>query len=176
MEEIWKDIQGYEGLYQVSNYGNVKSLAREINRGNLPNRFQKEKLLKKCAGSNGYYVINLFKNKKSKTFTVHSLVALSFIGERTDIDINHIDGNKLNNTLSNLEYVSRRENTCHGKSRKYKIAGISFRKMNNKWRATPRLNGKLYELGQFDSIDEAEKMVLNFYNLHSITNKYNVTI
>jgi hypothetical protein len=176
MEEIWKDIQGYKGLYQVSNYGNVKSLAREIDRGNLPNRFQKEKLLKKCAGSNGYYVINLFKNKKSKTFTIHSLVALAFIGERTDIDINHIDSNKLNNVFSNLEYVSRRENTCHGKSRKHKIPGLSFRKRTNKWCATPRLNGKIYELGYFNNIDEAEKIILNFYNSHSIVNKYYVIV
>jgi hypothetical protein len=93
MEEIWKDIVGYEGIYQVSNLGEVKSLSRIVDRGLLPNRFQKERILKKSINAQGYYVVNLTKKSKQKVHTVHSLVAMCFIGERNGLDTNHMDWN-----------------------------------------------------------------------------------
>jgi hypothetical protein len=172
MEEIWKDIIGYEGKYQVSNKGEVKSLSRIVDRGNLPNRIQKERTMKKSVNIAGYYVVNLTKDAKQKVHTVHSLVALCFIGDREGKDTNHIDSNKLNNCLHNLEYVSRRENTCHGKSRKHSFPGISFITKTKKWRANPVFNGVVKELGRFEKQEEAIKQVMDFYKQHNISNKY----
>lgn len=172
MEEIWKDIVGYEGIYQVSNLGEVKSLSRIVDRGLLPNRFQKERILKKSINAQCYYVVNLTKQSKQKVHTVHSLVAMCFIGERKGLDTNHIDSNKLNNCLNNLEYVSRRENTCHGKSRKHDFPGISFRYKTQKWAANPVFNGHVNDLGSFSKKDDAISCVMNFYKQHNIVNKY----
>ena len=104
--EVWKDIPGYEGDYQVSNQGRVKSFKRyggEI-----------ERILRPLDRGHGYLHVNLHCNKKRKGVTIHSLVMLAFTGERPDgMDINHIDGVKTNNHLDNLEYCTRAENTQH---------------------------------------------------------------
>lgn len=110
MEEIWKDIQGYEGLYQVSDLGNVKSL-------NWHNSHS-EKLLSPCFyGSEPkyhYYRVGLWKNKKYKLFLVHRLVADAFVPNPDNKpQVNHIDGVKTNNNASNLEWVTRSENQQH---------------------------------------------------------------
>ena len=111
MQEIWKDIEGYEGLYQVSNIGNVKSLsfgARNIHKSNV------QKLLKLSPTNCGYYKVQLYKNGKAKMMYVHRLVATAFIpNPERKPQINHIDGNKANNTSSNLEWVSCSENQRH---------------------------------------------------------------
>lgn len=96
MDEIWKDIKGYEGLYQVSNLGRVKSL------GNLQNK--KEKLLKTNI-CNGYYAVYLYKNSKKKICLCHRLVAEAFIPNPKNLPfVNHKDDNKLNNRMDNLEW------------------------------------------------------------------------
>jgi hypothetical protein len=172
METIWKDIVGYEGLYQVSNKGDIKSLSRIVDRGILPSRIQKEKILKKTINTKGYCVVNLTKDKKQNVHSVHSLVALSFIGDRKGLDTNHMDGNKQNNCLDNLEYVSRRENTCHGKSRKHTFPGIAYRIRTKKWVATPVLNGRIHELGYYNDKEQAISRVMDFYKENNIVNKY----
>lgn len=172
MENVWKDIVGYEGIYQVSNEGEVKSLYRIVDRGLLPNRIQKERILKKSINAQGYYVVNLTKEGKQKVHTVHSLVAMCFIGDRAGLDTNHIDSNRLNNCIDNLEYVSRRENTCHGKSRKHDFPGITFRVKTKKWTANPVLNGRINELGSFNDKGDAILCVKDFYKQHNILNKY----
>lgn len=103
MKEIWKDIKNYEGLYQVSNLGNVKSLHRY------------EKLLKPYINEhNGYVYVILYKNKKNKCCRVHRLVAQTFISNYENKPyVNHIDGNKQNNCVSNLEWCTAKENTQH---------------------------------------------------------------
>lgn len=110
--EIFRDIKGYEGLYQVSNKGIVKSLDRVVyNNGGYDLR--KGKLLK-LDENRGYLQVHLCKNGKSKTFKVHQLVAYSFpeiCGEYfTGCEINHIDGVKTNNTVENLEVCTKSEN------------------------------------------------------------------
>ena len=102
MPEIWKDIIGYEGLYQVSNYVRIKSLYT-----NPP------KTMKQVKSSTGYYHIQLYKNKRPETVAIHAIVARTFLGESNGNEINHIDGIKANNNLSNLEYVTRSENQLH---------------------------------------------------------------
>lgn len=118
MGEIYRDIQGYEGHYQISNLGNIKSLKRLIKRCNSnKSYFIKERILKQSI-SNGYYAITLNKNNKQKRFCIHRLVALAFLeNPKNKEEVNHKDGNKLNNCVDNLEWCTKSENTLHA----YKI-------------------------------------------------------
>lgn len=105
MKEIWKDVEGYEGLYQVSNFGKVKSLNY--------NHTGKEKLLSQTLQA-GYFHTIFFKNGKSKTPSIHRLVAVAFIPNPQNLPcVNHIDGNKFNNCVDNLEWCTVKENTYH---------------------------------------------------------------
>ena len=108
--ELWKDIPDYEGIYQISNLGNVKRLPIILH-----NRFYKEKLLTICHNSGtGYDFVCLRKNDRDKNFSVHRLVAQAFIPNPHNYsDVNHIDGNKQNNSVENLEWCTRSENIQH---------------------------------------------------------------
>lgn len=118
MEENWKDIEGYEGLYQVSNLGRVK-------------RVTTGRVLKGCKDKDGYLRVDLCKNGKHKTHKIHRIVAQAFIpNPEHKPEVNHIDENKTNNMVSNLEWSTRKENcnhgTCHERSsRKQSIPIIS---------------------------------------------------
>lgn len=113
-KEQWKDIAGYEGLYQVSNLGNIKSLARyKKNRGVMQE--VKEKILKQTPDMVGYVKVHLSKEGKSKCFCVHKLVALAFVPNvENKPHINHIDENKSNNRADNLEWCTATENNNYG--------------------------------------------------------------
>lgn len=109
-KEIWKAIPGYES-YEISNMGNVKSIDRVSSNG----RKLKGKMRAQAKGTDGYLLVALCKDGKTKSFSVHKLVMLAFIGKPPQgYEVNHIDENKLNNQLSNLEYVTRLENCNHG--------------------------------------------------------------
>lgn len=103
--ETWKDVKGFEGKYQISSLGRVKSLSNN----------KKEKILKNGINTTGYLIICLCNNPYYKTFLVHRLMMIAF--EKPNIlnksDVNHIDGNKLNNRLDNLEWNTRQENIIH---------------------------------------------------------------
>lgn len=118
MEEVWKDVKGYEGYYQVSNLGNIKSLERIIeNSGTRTGYYKiKERILKprENKSRNGYYELSLRKDGKEKRFKVHRLVACAFIeNPYNKPEVNHIDGNKSNNYASNLEWTTSKENKEH---------------------------------------------------------------
>jgi len=147
-EEIWKDVIGYEGLYQVSSLGRVKSFSRG-----------KEKILRSDK-RNEYYSVVLSKNSIKKHKTNHQLVAESFIDKdyrSKNLVVNHKNFNKLDNRLENLEVVSIRENSNrkHIKSSS-KYTGVTKSKYKG-WISTIVLNGKNMYLGSFDSEKEASE-------------------
>ena len=111
MDEIWKDIEGYEGLYQVSNLGRIKSVKRT-----KPNGYQiKVRFLKPSIDKDGYSRVVLSRDGESTTYQVHRLVAFAFVRkEHQKPEVNHIDENKSNNEDSNLEWCTRKENINHG--------------------------------------------------------------
>ena len=111
MKESWKDIKGYEGLYQISNLGRVRS----VDRLDSANHRLKGRIKSTSIRPNGYENVILCKNSKSKGYSVHRLVAQAFIpNPENKPQINHIDENKANNKVSNLEWVTRKENINHG--------------------------------------------------------------
>lgn len=117
MQEIWKDIKNYEGLYQVSNLGNVRSLNRIRKNGKKENQFylHKGKTLKPAVQSVGYKFVVLCKNGKSKGYRVHRLVAETFIENPNNYNcINHKDENRLNNCVDNLEWCTIAYNNTYG--------------------------------------------------------------
>ena len=108
MEEIYKDIEGYEGLYEISNLGNVKSL---VNHKGV----EREKILKPLKNRNGYKGVHLYKNKTSKTYDVHRLVANAFLPNPHNLPcVNHKDECRTNNNVENLEWCSYKYNTNFG--------------------------------------------------------------
>lgn len=112
MQEIWKDIPGYEGLYQVSNFGKVRN---------------SHKLILKYWKSWGYNYISLCKNNKSKKYRTHRLIAKAFIPNPKKYPyVNHIDGNKSNNNVTNLEWCTSQQNTIHA----YKTGLMKTKKIN----------------------------------------------
>ena len=128
MEEIWKDIEGYEGLYQVSNYGNIKSLSKVVKNAYGVHRTE-DKILKPQTKKDGYLQIQLSKNGKQKHYKVHRLVALTYIANPNNYPcVNHKDENKSNNHVSNLEWCTYEYNTNYGTRNK---------------RASEKLKGKM---------------------------------
>ena len=116
MTEIWKDIQGYEGFYQISNLGNVKSLERVVDKGNGILQHRKERIMNKRESVDGYYIAKLNVNKKSTSIAIHILVARHFIDNPNNYpEVNHKDCNRKNNQVDNLEWCTHQQNVEHSK-------------------------------------------------------------
>jgi hypothetical protein len=164
VEEIWKDIPGYEGMYQVSNLGNVKSLSRKLIKGkNI--FFSKEIILKLTISIWGYLRISLSKELITKKFTVHQLVAMAFLNHKPcghKLVVDHINDDKLDNRLENLQIITNRENCfkTQGKgTSNYK--GVSWDKRAKRWQARIYFNGKNKNLGTFKTELEASNIYQN---------------
>lgn len=113
MSETWKDITEYEGVYQISNLGRVKSLSRYKN-GIHGKHMTKEKILKRLINKGGYSYIVLNYKKNRKHMLVHRLVVCEFLENKFNKKyVNHKDGNKINNDIKNLEWVTASENSSH---------------------------------------------------------------
>jgi hypothetical protein len=118
--EIWKEIEGYEGLYKVSNKGNVKGVKRNKN-------------LKMLKDSCGYSKVNLCKDGKLRSFLVHRLVALAFLENTNNLpQINHIDEDKNNNKVDNLEWCTCEYNITYGTRSKRMVSHINYKNSKEK--------------------------------------------
>lgn len=161
MEEIWKDIKGYEGSYQVSNLGRVKSLTRFIKRETEPCSFYtiKERIMKLKENNRGYLTVMLSSHCKSKGFSVHRLVAEAFLENPSKLPfVNHKDENKLNNHVDNLEWCDNYYNFNYSnvKQRAREKQGKPIEQFD--------LNGNFIKV--FNSIGEAVELLgLNRSNL-----------
>lgn len=114
MNEIWKDIKGFEGLYQVSNYGRVKSLARRVPHIKRT-RLLSERILKHQLREDGYLQLNLSTKGKVIKPLIHRLVAEAFIPNPNNLpQVNHKDENKTNNNVDNLEWCTQQYNSTYG--------------------------------------------------------------
>ncbi len=150
----WKDVVGFEGIYQVSNTGLVKSMNRWTGYYT-----RTEKMLKQRT-SNGYKCVSLTKNSKTINRTVHSLVARAFLGERPkNLVIDHEDENKLNNNSYNLKYISNRANVAG----KITTKRGAYKQKNGKWRSQIKINKKTKLIGYFSTADEAYQAYFNKY-------------
>ncbi len=154
MIEVWKSIPDYEGIYEVSSLGRVKSLSRTILRkGKYPFK-SKEKILKQRIDKYGYCRLNL-SNSIQKTVHVHKIVAMTFLNHKPcglDLVIDHKNDIKTDNRVENLQIVTQRENafkTQGNYSSKYK--GVGFDNSRNKWYSRIYVDGKTKHLGRFES-------------------------
>jgi len=108
----WKDIAGWEGLYQVSNFGAIKSLAKEWKGGQGCKGSHPDMIMKLSPNTRGYPSICLCSGNNKRTYKVHRLVLEAFVG-KSDLQVNHKNGNKFDNRLENLEYCTGSENIQH---------------------------------------------------------------
>lgn len=152
MIEIWKTIDGF-GDYEISSFGNIKSIKRKViySDGRIFN--YKEKFLKPQLISNGYLIVMLRCDGKTFTKYVHQLVAMAFLNHKPcgyEIVVDHIDNNRLNNNYNNLQLTSQRKNTIKDTSRGVSdYVGVSWCSETSKWRASIYYNGKKRQLGRF---------------------------
>ena len=149
INECWRSIDGYMN-YQVSNVGRV----RNVSTG---------KILKQVFDKDGYYFLNLYKDGVAKNHRVHKLVAHEFIPQpdtNTQLVVDHIDRNKLNNQITNLRWVTQQQNNMNstiraGTSSQYK--GVAYHKTKSKWYAYIRFDRKLLHLGHFANEEDAAR-------------------
>lgn len=128
MKEIWRDIKGFEGFYQISNLGRVKSLG-----GWCGTAKRKERIRSTSLTHDGYVKVRLIHQGKDKTMRVHRLVAEAFIPNPEHKDtVNHIDGNKQSNIVSNLEWVNRTEQMIHAYDLGLKVSRVGSSNTNAK--------------------------------------------
>jgi hypothetical protein len=172
-EEIWKDIPNYEGNYQASSLGNIKSVERKSWNGFSWIR-QPEKNLKAGKNHSGYFTINLCKNGKRKMFTVHQLVAMAFLNHKPcgyKIVVDHINGINTDNRVENLQLLSNRDNVLKGNKNRIltsKYPGVCFNKTEKKFKASICVkNNKQVHLGYFKIEEDAYECYLKALELKS---------
>ena len=152
-KEIWKDIPGYEGSYQASTLGRIKSLS-----------LRKEKILKQSIRKK-YLCVTLSLNAKLRCINVHQLIMLTFynhVYKDNNLVTDHIDSNPMNNKLNNLRLVTNRENCSREKTFRSGLpVGVgtlwSRGKLRNKFRANITINYKRVHLGNFNTVEEASE-------------------
>lgn len=161
-KEIYVDVIGYEGFYEISNFGTIRK--------------KTTKRVRKPKEKDGYIYYTLCKNKVNRFVSLHRILFFSFNRNADQsLIVNHIDHNKKNNTLSNLELVSIRENVTHGKLRKNKTSkhiGVYYSQRDKVWRAQISYQTKTKTLGTFKTENEAHEAYQRFIKENNITNKY----
>jgi hypothetical protein len=166
-EETWLPVIGYEGIYEISDFGRVKTLI---------GRYKNVTFLKRCHPKSGYLSVTLVKNKERKAYLIQYLVVDAFIGKRlSGLLVNHKDSNRENNRLDNLELVNSRENVSHGALRinkTSKFTGVYFEKGKDRWIAEISFKGKSIKIGRFKKEEDARDAYINFLNENGLINKY----
>jgi len=155
--EVWKDIPEFEGIYQVSNLGNVKSI-RNNKIKILSKHIQKQKYNHKS------YAVSFYVDKKSKSYKVHKLVAIAFLNHKPcgyKLVIDHIDNDSLNNRLYNLQEISQRKNTSKDKKGTSKYTGVYWCKKNKRWHCSIYTKQKRIFLGRFKDEKKAAEAYKN---------------
>ena len=167
MNEEWRDIPGYEGLYQVSNLGRVKSLEKIDARG----WHRKEKILVQIDNMHGYYQLMLYKNKNKKKISVHRLVALAFIPNPNNYPcVNHKDENKHNNNADNLEWCTHKYNNNYGTTQERRINNTNFKertKNTDYSKIAAKNSKKVYQYtigGELVKVWESETEIVKYYD------------
>lgn len=163
--EQWGDVPDYEGTYQVSNLGRVRSLTRTIL---VRNRYLitcKGRVFKLRTDNHGYIQVKLSKNGNSSNKSVHQLVAIVFLSHIVcghKWVVNHKNFIKTDNHLENLEIITQRENANHKHLKSSSsFVGVDWHKKANRWRARIHVNGKVENLGLFDTEEEASQYYEN---------------
>lgn len=183
--EIWKDVLDFEGHYQISCQGNLRSI--RSSQGNY-----RERLKKTSLDRNGYENAHLWKQNNPSTHLVHRLVAKAFLpNPENKATVNHKDGVKNNNILTNLEWCTQSENLQHAfdtglsckeacklrklgtksKNAKSDYHNVSYDSARNKWMASVKLNRKTIGSKRFDTEIDAAKYVNHLLDLHNITDR-----
>lgn len=152
MIEEWIVIPGYEGYYEVSNLGNVRSLNRVVIRSDGRSKSVVGKNMKSFTSNNGYVKIHLLKNSVQKSHYVHRLVLNSFLNniKSNELTVNHKDGIKTNNSIFNLEWATQKENNIHA----VKTGLTTWTKLNEE---KVREIRELYKDGEFSQRALAKK-------------------
>ena len=164
MEEEFRDVKGYEGLYSVSDLGRVKSLKRK--------GCKNDKILKGVPDPKGYLKVSLYKDGNGKLTRIHQLVAIAFLNHTPNgfkgLIVDHDDNSKLNNRLDNLVLRTNRDNTSKDKKGgTSEFRGVSWHKPANKWQSKIYINGKQKHLGLFKcetAASMAYEIALNNFN------------
>ena len=165
MEEIWKEVKDFEGLYEVSNFGNVRSLDRISKDG----RHLKGKTLKQHNNIDGYLVVNL-RNNDSHSYFVHRLVAIAFIpNPGNKPQVNHIDEDKENNKVENLNWMTSKENNDWGTRKERAIASS----INNPKRDYLEL-GKKFSKSIYYIDEDGNK--ISFYGINQAARELGLTV
>lgn len=159
MIEKWMPIFAYQGRYEISNMGEIKSITSG------------GKILKTAINTRGYSSIGFYHNGKTKTHRIHKLVAEAFIGPCIPgFCVNHLNGIRTDNRVENLEYVSMRENKCHGVIGK--LGRVGAYKYKGKWASAIKINRKREFLGAFNCQEDASRAYAAKCAELSIENKY----
>ena len=169
MEEIWKDVAGYEGKYQVSNLGRVKSLSRTINHSDGKNITRHGKILTPFKNAKGYCLVDL-RNKARHTVQVHRLVAQAFIPNPENLpQVNHKNENKTDNYVENLEWCTAKYNSNYGTRnirRSKSMIGVLVNRKDQSKRVLCVETGEI-----FDSISDIQRK--KGINSHGVSNVLN---
>lgn len=174
--EFWRSVVGYEGLYEVSNFGRIKGMEK-IRTAKGGSYIRNEQIIIQSIHHNGYKVIGMTKNGKRKSFESHRIIAMSFLPNPDNkAEVNHINLDRGDNSLENLEWTSRRENLSHGFKNKIcssQYRGVAYNKNTKKWIAYCSFNGKLIRMGyKFDNELDAARAYNNKLDELNIENKY----
>lgn len=170
--EKWREIKGYEGYYEVSSLGRIRSMDRVVVYSNKRKYTYKSKI--RATSNSEYRLIALSKHGVVKMFKVSRLVAIHFLKEVKGKEIvNHKDGDKHNDNIKNLEWCTYSENSLHAfetglKTKKNKVSGVFFHKERGKWCSYLYRNNKNIFVGRFktenEAIKEREKKIKEYEN------------